>query len=221
MKLTLDRTQRRVLGVLMEKAMTTPDQYPLTVKALHAGCEQKSNRHPQMTFQEFEIEGTLRALLLDDWVMEVRRSGSRTSRYEERMARRMDWSRRQAAVMAELLLRGPATAAEIRSRASRMAEFDAEEGVEGILEAWAEGAHPLVERLPKRPGERGERWFHTLTPDEEEPLEPEGTSSAGPIASPTAIDLQQRVEELEGEVARLATVVRRVVAELGLEEESD
>src|SRR5262245_12592218 len=103
----IDKTSRRILGALVEKRWTTPEQYPLTLNALVAACNQKSNRDPELQLEEFLVEGCLYQLRLAELVMVVERESGRTVRYAERFSEKLDLSRQQQALLAELMLRGP------------------------------------------------------------------------------------------------------------------
>lgn len=214
---TFDRVQRRILGVLFEKKTTTPDVYPLTVPALLAGANQKSNRDPEMELAQWELEGCLRSLLIDGWVREVQKAGARASRYEERFQERLGLDKPKAAILSELLLRGPSTLNDLHTRAQRMAAVGAREELQVRLDALAEEG--LVELLPKQPGQREPRWMHRLTPPQEAPEahrldapESTGAPSGGTARQP----LSERIELLESEVAALREALRATRVALGL-----
>ncbi len=159
----LDRTERRVLGALIEKRHTTPDQYPLSLNALIAACNQRSNRDPFLDLEEFEVRGTLLALMEKRLVTRMLREGGRTERYSERLSEELAVDRHTAAVLAELMLRGPQTSSELSRRAERMAPEAADPArTEAVLAALAHSG--LATLLPRRPGERQPRWAHRLTP---------------------------------------------------------
>lgn len=123
----LSKIQRRVLGALMEKAFTTPDQYPLTLKATTTACNQKSNRSPLVTYDEGQVQDALDAMRQDLLVAEVFPGGGRTARYRHYARHKFDFSEAQFAIMAELLLRGRQQPGELRTRASRMVRIESQE----------------------------------------------------------------------------------------------
>lgn len=213
---TFDRVQRRILGVLFEKKTTTPDVYPLTIPALVAGANQKSNRDPEMELAQWELEGALRSLLIEGWVREVQKAGGRTARYEERLQDRLGLDKPKAAILAELLLRGPSTLNDIHTRAQRMAAVGAREEVQVRLDALAEEG--LVELLPKQTGQREPRWMHRLTPPQEAPEAPrlDAPEAATPSSPAARQPLSERIELLESEVAALREALRATRRELGL-----
>lgn len=216
---SFDRLQRRILGVLFEKKTTTPEQYPLTVPALVAGCNQKSNRNPPMELAQWEVEGGVRGLLIDGWVREVVKAGARASRYEERFTDRLELDRPSAAVLVELFLRGPSTANELHTRAARMADLPAGAEWNALLEKLAE--EKWIELLPRAPGQREARWMHRVAPPNEAPevAEEHGSAAApegGP--SPSGRDrgaLEARVEALEQEISKLRDALEELRASLG------
>ena len=144
MSLDLDPLEQRILGALVEKQHTVPESYPLTVNALVAAVNQKSNRDPAMAVEEYEVEGALRALMDRGWVVQLEREGGRTRRYGHEGERQLGIDAHDMAILAELLNRGPQSPAELRTRASRMKPL-------------AEAARCLRQtqrcrRLPLRPG---------------------------------------------------------------------
>jgi uncharacterized protein YceH (UPF0502 family) len=190
MPLDLDRLEQRIIGVLVEKQKTVPDTYPLTVNALVAGCNQRNNRDPQMEVESYEVEGALRALMDRSWVQEMDVAGGRTLRYEHRAIDQLAVEDADLALLAELLIRGPQTPGELKTRASRMHPFTSPTEVEGRLRALAARPVPYVEQLPRRPREHAQRWMQLLgTPAEgtaaAPPSQPAPVSDAGePPAAP-------------------------------------
>ncbi len=209
----LTKQARRVLGVLIEKAKTTPDNYPLTLAALISGCNQKSNRSPQM---DMDDEDTL--LALDELrglgaSREVQGSG-RATKYRHAAYEWMDVDSGQAAIMAELLLRGSQTIGELRTRASRMYKFDDLKAIQAVLDTLIEKG--LVEALS--PPGRGQTVSHTLyQPSERPPLDgkspssPPATQGTNTKADMTAVDklierldsVNERIESLEQRIGEL------------------
>ena len=161
----LTALEARILGVLVEKQLTVPDTYPLSLNALKAGCNQKNNRDPVISVTEAEIAAALDDLRARSLIIES--SGSRTLRYEQNVRRVLDIAGAAVPLLAVLMLRGPQTAAELRLNAERMQRFADASSVEAFLREL--GDHPggaLVVELPRRPGERERRWMHRLVPDD-------------------------------------------------------
>jgi len=205
----LDRTERRIVGVLLEKQLAVPDSYPLSENALLAGCNQQSNRDPQMELVAFQLSGALLALQEKDWVARVE-GGGRVPRFRHRVAERLGVGGPALPVLAELLLRGPQAPGALKPRIARMGCVASPAEIETVLRELAALAPPLVEQLPLGPRERDRRWRHLLgAEDEPEPA----AAVTGPLANepPTsAADLARRVAALEEAVAEL----RRLVADL-------
>lgn len=172
----LDRTTRRILGSLVEKRYATPEQYPLTLNALVLACNQKSNRDPEMHLEEFIVEGCLRQLRVEGWVTVVEREYGRAVRYGERLVEQLALSDEEAAVMAELLLRGPQTEQELHRRCERMKPLGTLDGAVAILRGLE--SRSLVRHLPRETGQRVARWKHLLSPPDEEPAPAPAAASA-------------------------------------------
>ena len=151
----------RVLGALMEKEMTTPDQYPLSVNSLISACNQRSSREPVLEMTEDEVRTALHVLQDLDMVAAARDSG-RVPRYEHRIRTVLNLRRDETAVVCLLLLRGPQTPGEFRSRSDRMHQFDELASVQATLDRLAGREIPLSAILPKTPGSREARWMHLL-----------------------------------------------------------
>ncbi len=218
MRAQLDRTEQRVLGVLIEKELAVPETYPLTLNSLVAGCNQKSNREPLLELEEFEIEGALTSLCLKDWA--ARREGSRATKFVHRVETKLGLKPPEKAILAELLLRGPQTSIELKTRVQRMgANLDV--GALGeLLSAMSRKTDGgLVELLPRQPREREARWRHLLGAmakeheTREEPVldgpQPSAAPSAAPKAAPPAADLLERLAALEARVAALERVYKK------------
>jgi hypothetical protein len=160
----LDETDARVLGALIEKQVTTPDAYPLSLNALAAACNQSTNRTPVMALDEDSIVGATDRLRRQSLVRAIRRSDSRVMKYEHLAGEALDLSDRELAVLCVLLLRGPNTLAELRTRTERLASFDGVADVEATLVALSEReAAPLVVRLPRQPGQKEARYAQLLS----------------------------------------------------------
>ena len=153
-----------MIGSLIEKQLTTPDQYPLSLNALLLACNQSSNRDPVVVFDDGTVDRALAALKVAGLVRLVYPSHGRSvTRYQQLLGEQLAISERQAALVAVLLLRGPQTAGELRSRTARMCEFDDIAEVEVELQGLGGLPEPVVARLPRRPGQKEERWAQLLT----------------------------------------------------------
>jgi hypothetical protein len=158
--------QGRVIGCLVEKQLTTPQQYPLTLNALVLACNQSSNRDPVVSYEQGAVQRTLASLKEAGLVRFVYPSSGRSAtRYRQVIDESLSLDEPGLALLAVLLLRGPQTAGELRTRTERMATFDGIADVNAELERMAERAEPLVLRLQRRPGQKEERWVQLLTPD--------------------------------------------------------
>lgn len=203
----LDPFEVRVLAVLAEKEALTPDNYPLSLNALTNGCNQLSSRDPVMSISEDTVLDVLQRLVQKKLVSEVRQAGARVAKYEHRM--RMKWSLEQdkLAVLTILMLRGIQTAGEIRARSGRLHEFasvtDVEQGLQFLIDKFP----PLVARLARAPGTKEVRYAHLLSG--EEVLERQETA-AGFSSAVEVPPRQDRVTQLEAEVARLRGEVERL-----------
>ena len=220
MKLDLNPTEARILGVLIEKEFTTPDVYPLTLKGLLAGCNQKSNRHPVMDLTEEDLARPLAALQYDRQLIGTWSGvGSRVIKYTHRLTEMLGIDAPEAAVLCELLLRGPQTPGELRTRASRMISFSSLDAVRDVLDDLAaRRPDPYVVELPRAPGRKECRYAHTFgnePPELEE--DSSDTTRPQPAVSPaveSAARMEQRIRALEERMARLES-------ELGIREGAD
>jgi uncharacterized protein len=200
---TLTPIEARVLGTLMEKARTVPDSYPLSLNALILGCNQKSSRDPLMEVSDDKVRQAIDSLKAQSLVFEG--SSSRVPRFEHNFQRGAGVSEPQAVVMGLLMLRGPQTAAELRTSGERWYKFADTAAVEAVLQALQQrsddGGQPTVQKLPRMPGAREQRWVHLLCgePDVAALMASASTLPAGGEAS----DLLARVTALENAVALL------------------
>ena len=193
----------RVLGALLEKERTVPDTYPMTLNALVNACNQSSNRAPVVTYDSSLVQRTLDQMKDEGLARFVYPShGERTTKFRQVLDERLSLSREEAALVCVLLLRGPQTVSELRTRSERLATFDSVSEVASTLDRLAGREEPLVQRLPRRAGEREERWMQTLTGDELPDFEP-----APAHARPAASGLEARVAELETRVAALESIL--------------
>ncbi|MCA8956952.1 MAG: DUF480 domain-containing protein [Planctomycetes bacterium] len=214
----LDRTQQRILGVLIEKEMATPEQYPLTENALVAGCNQKSNRDPEMGLEPFQVHGALVAMMSDGWAKTATStSGARSTRYAHRLDAHFTVDPQEKAVLCELLVRGPQAPGALKPRVARLGFAGTPEQIEAVLRRMADKPVRMVEQLPRRPRERDNRWRHLLGPmdaaheagaAEAHELPVVRHSVAAP--DPGAADLAARVQRLEEEVAALRDEITRL-----------
>ena len=194
----------RVLGCLAEKERTVPDTYPLTLKALVTACNQSSNRWPVVQYDAGTVQRTLDDLKADGFVRFVHPShGERSTKFRHVLGERLGLEPAEVAVLALLFLRGPQTAAELRSRTDRLHAFGSTGEVEDALGALASRDEPLVRLLDRRPGEREARWLHVLAPapTPNSRFERDPDVPAIPDARRTEID--DRVSTLEVQVAHL------------------
>lgn len=169
--LILSAIQRRIIGVLIEKSFTTPDQYPLSINSILSGCNQKSNRDPIAAYSEGEVAVVVQEVVHKGLVkLADTPGGSRVNRFEHRVGAQCGWAPREQAVLAELLLRGPQTVGELRTRSVRMVPMPDVQYVQGILDELSSQDPPLVVALPRQPGRAAVRHAHTLYPKDEEPL---------------------------------------------------
>jgi uncharacterized protein YceH (UPF0502 family) len=192
----------RVLGCLIEKERTVADQYPLTLNALVAACNQTTSRHPVIQASAEEIEAAAGSLKAHGLVRLVHPShGRAVVRYRQVFIDKLGLDEAEAAVIGVLLLRGALTAAEIRTHGQRWHHFERVEDVDGALDALADRGEPLVERLDRRSGRAGERWVQSVTVaiprDEPAPI------PTGPGPAQQVVELEQRVIDLEARLARL------------------
>lgn len=215
MKYQLNGTEARVIGCLLEKQVTTPEQYPLSVNAVTMACNQKTNREPVMNLSEHEVQEVLDALVKRHYLRTVSGFGNRVTKYEQRFCNSefgdLKLSSAEVAVITTLLLRGAQTPGELRTRASRMHEFSDMQEVEQTLEGLAAREDgPYVVRLAREPGKRESRYMHLFSGDVDTSVK----SSATDI---TVVDddLVARVAALEDEVAGLKQRLDALLAHLG------
>ena len=206
----LDAIEIRVLGVLLEKEQTTPEACPLSVNAILAGCNQKTNREPVLELTESQVVDALERLRQE--VLVWRSEGARTEKWQQSVVRRWGLDRAGKALMTLLLLRGPQTPGELRTRSERLHPFTTLQEVEEALKGMATIDEPLVAELPRRPGQKEIRWTHLVG----EIVEPEAvTAPPEPPDLPTrpaGPSLSERVAHLEETVARLDAELRELKA---------
>jgi uncharacterized protein YceH (UPF0502 family) len=208
---SLDPMEVRILGSLMEKQLATPEYYPLTVNALLAACNQKSNREPVMELGDSDVHRALDRLQDEKLVWKV--MGGRAVRYDHNLDHVWHINRREKAVMTLLMLRGAQTAGELRGRSERLQSFDNIGEVEELLRDMASQSEPLVLELPRRPGQKEQRWMHTVGGAVVEPAYAPIEASHEPHA--TSEPLSARVARLEQQVATLTEELRTLRERLG------
>ncbi len=200
----LDAVEIRILGVLIEKQMATPDYYPMTLNALVNGCRQKNNRHPVMDMETEAVETALKSLRNEHWVWQIMTHGSRTPKYEHNLKEKTGCSKRELSVLCELFLRGPQTPGELNTRTGRLIESHGLLGIEQTLKKLMErDPGPLVTMLERQPGHKENRYAHLFCPMEQtEAMYPAGAvaepfrRSSGGGSERVAV-LEKRVEVLE------------------------
>src|SRR5579862_5385338 len=165
MNILLDDAETRVLGSLVEKELTTPEYYPLSLNALLNACNQKSNRDPVMTLNESAVSQALRILGKEGLAGPADAMDNRVTKFEHRLQEAFNLDRREIAILCELLLRGPQTPGELRSRAERMYRFDDLGQVQSTLQRLAQREPPVVKVLPRQPGTKEARCAHLLSGD--------------------------------------------------------
>ncbi|EGV32232.1 UPF0502 protein yceH [Thiorhodococcus drewsii AZ1] len=197
--------EARVIGCLMEKQRTTPDQYPLTLNGLVSACNQKTARHPVMHLTQGEVGNTVNRLRDRGLVHES--SNGRTERYDHKMVGTYFLSREEQAVLCVLLLRGPQTLGELRVNCARMADFTDLEGVAKTVQGLSGHERALVTELPRLPGKREERYAHLLCGHPE----PEAQDAPAPNRQTSrTTHAEDRVAALEAEVATLRDELDRL-----------
>ncbi|CAI2041912.1 MULTISPECIES: YceH family protein [Serratia] len=209
MKYELNAKEARVIGCMMEKQVTTPDQYPLSLNAITLACNQKTNREPVMDLSESEVQQQLDLLLRRHFLRTLSGFGNRVVKYEQRFCNsefgQLKLSPAEVAVIATLLLRGAQTPGELRTRTNRMHEFSDVSEVEEVLQQLTTREDgPFVVRLPREPGKRESRFMHLFS----------GQIDAAPAEAEEANagELTERVVRLEAEVAELKQQVQLLLA---------
>jgi uncharacterized protein YceH (UPF0502 family) len=209
---TLNEVEARVLGALLEKEITTPAYYPLSLNALVNACNQKSNRDPVMNLEEESVRKALRALDDNSLARSVSAADSRVTKYEHRLQEAFNLDRREAAVFCELLLRGSQTPGELRSRAERMHHYDDLGEVQSALQRLMNREPPLVKVVARQPGTKESRYIHLLC-GHAEPVNPPAEREASAVTraqSTETANSGEKLSRMESEVAEL----RRDIADL-------
>lgn len=214
MLVELSAEQCRVIGVMLEKEVTTPDQYPLSLNGVTLGCNQKSNRDPVVQYSENDVQNIIDELKSKKLIFEQSGVGSRVVKYRHRFCNTefgdLKLSRQQLAIVCVMLLRGPQTPGELRTRTNRLAEFDNTLEVESVLEKMHDlNDEQLVVKLPREPGKRESRYAHlfsgevdiTALSSQSQSTDRASGNSQGSIA---------RIEQLELQVAQLTEQVEKM-----------
>lgn len=195
----LDAVEERILGVLLEKEKTVPDYYPMTVNGIMTACNQKSARNPVMALDEEIVKVGIDGLRGKGLANTVAGAGSRTIKYKHNAPANLDIGTNEEAVLCLLLLRGPLTAGEVNSNSGRLYDFENLESVQNCIQDLAERELPLVQLLPKRPGQKEGRYVHCLGGEIDlEALEEEENEVITPVSN-----YEKRLSDLEEEVAEL------------------
>jgi uncharacterized protein len=206
MDILLSDVETRVLGSLVEKELTTPEYYPLSLNALVNACNQKSNRDPVMNLDDEAVREALRSLDKKGLAGAADNMVSRVSKYEHRLQEAYNFTRHEIAILSELLLRGPQTPGELRSRADRMHKFDDLGIVQSTLQRLMKREPPLVKILPRQPGTKEARYAHLLSGDVEAPPPDSAAGVAGTSGTSSGerlAGLEDRVENLQAEITDL------------------
>jgi len=204
---TLTEVEARVLGALIEKEITTPDYYPLSMNALLNACNQKSNREPVTEFDEDTVRQALHGLDDKNLAGAVRGSDSRVTKYEHRFSEAFNFGRREVAVLCVLLLRGPQTPGELRGRTERLYSFEELADVQTTLQRLADLDPPLVTVLPRQAGTKESRYMHLFCGDLPVQAFAQHATSSSRVEESEDND---RLQRLEAEV----DILKREVAEL-------
>jgi uncharacterized protein len=204
--IVLNEMEARVLGALLEKEITTPDNYPLSLNSLVNACNQKSNRDPVMNLDEDSVRDALRTLHDNSLARSVSAADSRVTKYEHRLQEAFNFDRREAAIFCELLLRGPQTPGELRTRAERMHPFGDLSEAQSAVQRLMNREPPLAKVLARQPGTKESRYIHLLSGD------------AKPVSSTAGREVPEALErEKMDEFSRLSLEIaelRRDLADL-------
>lgn len=203
MDIQLNEIEVRVLGALLEKEITTPDYYPLSLNALINACNQKSNREPVMNLDEGAVREALDSLNGKGLAGPISSAESRVTKYAHRLQEAFNFDRRETALLCVLFLRGPQTPGELRGRTERMYRFDGLEAVESALHRLIDREPPLVKKLPRLPGTKESRYAHLLAGEMEAEVELNAVSEAAGCETERIARLESEVAALQQEIADL------------------
>jgi uncharacterized protein YceH (UPF0502 family) len=213
MAVLLNDVEQRVLGCLIEKEITTPDYYPLTLNAVTTACNQKSNRDPVVQFEESAVQQALDSLRQKGLAAVVTGAGIRTPKYRHYGREKLGLQEGQIAILCELLLRGPQTLGELRTHGERMFTFLDLSEVETVLQELATREQPLVQRLPRQSGHKEQRYIQLLGGEPDLSLWTETTETATPLTAERMELLEARVGRLEDTLADLAKSFKELKAQ--------
>ena len=202
----LTEIETRVLGSLIEKDITTPDYYPLSLNALVNACNQKNNREPVMTLAEESVRAALATLQEKRLAGPAGGADSRVPKYEHRLQEVFNFDRREIAIVCVLLLRGPQTPGELRGRAERMYHFEELDDVVSTLDRLAQREPPLARVLPRQPGTKESRYTHLFSgeppiSDMAAPSGPDSSRHSGPSAADRLAQLEEEIATLRRELS--------------------
>jgi uncharacterized protein YceH (UPF0502 family) len=206
----LTEVETRVLGSLVEKELTTPDYYPLSLNALVNACNQKSNRDPMMNLNESAVSQALRSLEKEGLAGPADGMDNRVTKFEHRLQEAFNFDRREIAILCELLLRGAQTPGELRGRAERMHPFEDLGQVQSTLQRLAQREPPLVKMLPRQPGTKEARYAHLLSGD----VQIQAPAAAPETAVTNNTADSERIARLENDVATLQNEVANLKQQL-------
>ena len=208
----LDSEELRVLGALMEKSKTTPEYYPMTLNGLTAACNQKTSRNPVVNYDEQIVTLILDRLKRKGLAATVTGGGSRVIKYRHTIALNYEFTPDELAVLCLLFLRGPLTPGEINSNSGRLYEFDDLAEVQAVIEKLSSGDQPYVKQLERQPGQKEARYMHLF--GDANILDTYTTENAPAAASPTQMNLEERLSAVEQELATLKADFDKLMKEL-------
>lgn len=212
MEIKLTETEVRVLGSLVEKDITTPEYYPLSLNALVNACNQKTNRDPVMQLDEDAVREALDGLQQHRMAGPARGAESRVTKYEQRLQEVFNFTRAETAVLCVLLLRGPQTPGELRGRSERLHRFETLDDVQSALQKLMQRDPPLAKVLPRQPGTKESRYAHLLAGDvveAEAPVHGIAAAESSPADAERMARLEQDVAELRREVSDMKDHLER------------
>ncbi len=206
---TLNATEVRVAGALAEKAMSTPDQYPMSLNGLTTACNQKTGRDPVTDLSDADVADALAGLRRRGLVGTVSGTGVRVAKYRHNLDGSLELGKRELAVLTVLMLRGPQTPGELRTRSERLFAFESVEAVEEALWLLSDRDEPLAYRLPRQPGHSADRYAHGLA-GEPDLTAPAPTAGAPGPQVAAALERHERLDALESRVTELEEVVGKL-----------
>jgi uncharacterized protein YceH (UPF0502 family) len=211
--MALKAIEVRILGCLLEKEATTPEQYPLSINSLVLACNQKTNRDPVTDYHEQDVNEALQWLRDKGLVRSFRGANERAVKHQHKLHEAFQLGKKDFAVLAVLLLRGPQTPGELRARTERYVHFTDVTEVEATLQKLAEHTPPLAENLGRGPGQSQDRWVQTLGVREEQ----QRPRVRGTPATTARVSANSEIAELQAEIDALKALVHELFAHLGLE----